>query len=78
LDEFPWTDYLPREDREQFAIDFARAFQASAELGDWSALNQLLLEWRDTALIHTDPELVRALSEPLPDDFGPVPPPTET
>jgi hypothetical protein len=77
LDEFPWTDYLPEGDRAQFVTEFARAFQASAELGEWSMLTQLVLEWRNTAAIHTDPALVKALSEPLSGDFGPVRPPTE-
>jgi hypothetical protein len=77
LDEFPWTDYLPEQDREQFAADFVRAFQASAELGEWSTLAELVDDWRNTALIHTDPELVKKLTEPITGDFGPVPPPTE-
>jgi hypothetical protein len=77
LEEFPWADYLPEDDRAQFAAEFARAFQASAELGDWSMLNQLVIEWRNTAVIHTDPELVKALSGPISGDFGPVPPPME-
>lgn len=76
-DEFPWTDYLPEQDRAQFATDFVRAFQASAELGEWSTLADTVDDWRNTALIHTDPELVRKLSEPISGDFGPVPPPTE-
>jgi hypothetical protein len=78
VDEFPWTRVLPKADRTHFVDDFVQAFRASAELGEWSLLAQTIQEWRNTASIHTDPELVKQLSEPLNDDFGPVPPPTET
>jgi hypothetical protein len=76
-DEFPWTDYLPENDQAQFATEFARTFQACAELGGWSKLAELVDGWRNTAYIHTDPELVRQLTEPVSGDFGPVPPPME-
>lgn len=77
IDEFPWVDTLPSEDRRQFVADFVRAFQASAELGEWSTLAQTIREWRNTAVIHADPELTRQFAEPLTADFGPVPRPTE-
>lgn len=75
LDEFPWVDVLPVEAKARFVKDFARAFQASAELGEWSVLAQTVQEWRSTATIYADPALAEQLSEPLGDDFGPVPEP---
>jgi hypothetical protein len=77
VDEFPWVDVLPQDDRAQFVTDFVRAFQASAEMGEWSSLAQTITEWRNTAAIHADPHLAKQLTEPLDDDFGPVPHPTE-
>lgn len=77
VDEFPWADVLPRQDRAQFVTDFVRAFQASAEMGQWTALAQTVREWKATAAVHADPELVELLSSPLNDDFGGVPDPTE-
>ncbi|NRN64064.1 hypothetical protein GC106_12700 [Kibdelosporangium sp. 4NS15] len=76
LDEFPWVDVLPDSERAQFVADFARAFQASAELGQWSVLAQTIREWQSTAAIHADPVLARQLSRPIDDDLGPVPAPT--
>ncbi|MGH3911524.1 MAG: hypothetical protein ACRDRM_11910 [Pseudonocardiaceae bacterium] len=76
LDEFSWADVLPEHDRVQFVTDFVRAFQASAEIGQWAPLAQTVREWKTTATIHADPELVKQLSEPLTGDFGPVPDPT--
>lgn len=78
-DEFPWVDALPEPDRHRFVADFARAFQASADLGQWALLDQTIREWRNTAFVHADSELAAALAEPIEgDDFGSVPTPTET
>jgi hypothetical protein len=73
--EFPWVSRLPVDDRHRFAGDFARAVEASAELGRWDVLSQLLVEWRATAAIHADPGLAAELSRPVGDDLGPVPAP---
>ena len=77
VDEFAWADFLPQRDRAQFVMDFVRAFQASAEVGQWTPLAQTVREWKATATVHADPQLVEQLSSPLNDDFGPVPDPTE-
>lgn len=76
LEEFSWADVLPEQDRTQFVTDFVRAFQASADMGQWAPLAQTVREWKTTAAIHADPELVKQLSCPLNDDFDPVPDPT--
>ena len=77
LDEFPWVECSPANEQAQFVRDFARAFQASAELGEWSVLAQTIREWRATAAIHSDPTLAAQLSGPVGGDFGPVPAPIE-
>lgn len=76
VDEFSWADVLPEQDRTQFVADFVRAFQASADMGQWAPLAQMVREWKTTAAIHADPDLVKQLSGSLNDDFGPVPDPT--
>jgi hypothetical protein len=63
-EEFPWADLLPESDRRRFAADFVRAVQASAELGRWSVLAQVIVEWKATAAIYADPALVEELSRP--------------
>jgi hypothetical protein len=77
IDEFPWSDVLPEQDRAQFVTDFIRAFHASAELGQWTLVSETVREWKATATIHASPDLVKQLSGPLNDDFGVVPDPTE-
>jgi hypothetical protein len=76
LDEPRWPDILPEQDRAQFLADFVRAFQKSTEMGQWTLLSQTVREWRATAAVHADPDLVRQLSGPLAGDFGLVPSPT--
>jgi hypothetical protein len=74
-EEFPWVDLLPVDDRRRFAGDFARAVQASAEVGQWEVLSQALVEWRAAAAAHADPALATELSRPVDDDLGPIPSP---
>ncbi|MGH3711523.1 MAG: hypothetical protein ACRDRU_05535 [Pseudonocardiaceae bacterium] len=76
IEEFSWADVLPEQDRAQFVTDFARAFQASAEMGQWALLAQTVREWKTTAAVHADPELAEQLTGPLNDDFGAVPDPS--
>lgn len=76
VEEFPWVDLLPEADRLQFVADFVRAVGASAELGRWSVLAQVLVEWKASAAVHADSKLVVELTRPLDADLGPVPAPT--
>ncbi|MEV7229402.1 hypothetical protein AB0M79_20600 [Polymorphospora sp. NPDC051019] len=76
-EEFPWVDLLPADAVAQFVTEFVKAARISAELGQWSVLAEMLRGWSATAMVHTDPELLRQLSGPLGDDFGPVPVPVE-
>ncbi|WP_216893068.1 hypothetical protein [Nocardia alni] len=78
LDEFPWVECLPKSEQRQFVVDFVRAFQASAELGQWDVLAQTITEWRSTAAIYADPALAKMLTGPIDGDFGPVPAPMES
>jgi hypothetical protein len=77
LDELPWLDLLPGSAQQSFFTDFARAFEASAELGKWSLLHQLLTEWKATAAIYADVELADHLTGPIDGDLGSVTPPLE-
>lgn len=75
--EYAWLDLLPKEDQAQFATDFIRAVQLASDLGRWSGLDQTIYEWRATAEVYGNPELLERLTRPLDDDedYGPVPPP---
>lgn len=70
----PWVRFLPAADVTAFIDEFISMARAAASLGNPAAVSQLLTEWRHTAEVHADPELHRALTQPL-GDFGPVPRP---
>ena len=74
LDEFPWIAVLPKSDRAELVKEFIQGIQASADLGQWSLVEQTMHEWANTAIVHADPELHRALSTPITtDDLDPAP-----
>ena len=68
---------MPKEEQALFVTEFVRAFQASAEIGQWTLLAQTVREWRATAAVYADPGLVEQLPGPVGDDLGAVPDPTE-
>ena len=76
-EEFPWLDLLPRAELPQFVADFTRSAQIAAEVGQWSVLAETVREWRATAAVYADPVLLSQLTEPLTDDYGPVPGPVQ-
>lgn len=61
LAEFPWTSFLPPDERAQFLADFTDTVVAAAELDNFALLSQLIDDWRITAEIHADPKLARRL-----------------
>jgi len=75
-DVFPWVRFLPTQDVRSFLVELVEVVTASAELGNMAALAPVVAAWHDTAEIHADPELYRALTAPLEGtDFGSVPEP---
>ncbi len=50
----PWTRFLPDDDRKQFVKEFVREFEACADLGDFTSLGRLLIEWKNTASLHAE------------------------
>ena len=74
-EEFPWVDLLPEPERRLFVLDFSRAVQTAAELGQWPVLGQTVREWKAKAAVHAESRLVSELTRPLDEDFGVVPAP---
>ena len=60
----PWTRFLPAQDRSAFVREFVHAFEACADLGDYTALGRLLVEWKNTAAAYAAGDAVR-LKRPL-------------
>lgn len=75
-DVFPWATFLPTGDRQTFADDLATTLAAVVSLNNYAPVGQLLREWKATAEIHADPEMVRRLSGPVSADGAAVPSPS--
>lgn len=60
----PWVRFLPTAEVGQLVRELLEVASASASIGNFTPVAQLLTEWRHTAEIHADPELAEALSGP--------------
>lgn len=63
---------LPRSDRQQFMIECAQALSIADAADQRTALANLIDDWRTTADIYSDPDLVSMLSVPIPEPLGVV------
>ena len=73
---FPWSMFLPPEDRIGFAQELVDVMDASSELGVSAPVLTLIAQWRNTADVWADPELLAILRSPREGELGPVPRPT--
>ena len=66
--------FLPGHDTQAFLDELIGTLSACADLGNVAALVTLIDAWKDTAEIHSDPELLKTASSPLDGtDYGEVP-----
>lgn len=73
-DVFPWVRFLPKEAVRGFLVELVETVHACAELDNIAALAPLIEAWKGTAEVYSDPELLKAATEPLDGtDYGPVP-----
>ncbi|MGW6196244.1 hypothetical protein ACWF0M_08855 [Kribbella sp. NPDC055110] len=70
---FPWVAFLPPEDRAGFAQELIDVMDASSELSVSAPVLTLIAQWRNTADVWADPELLAILRSPREDGLGPVP-----
>lgn len=74
---FPWVRYLPKSGTQSFIVELVDAMEGAESLGNPAPVAQVIAEWRHTAEVYADPELLAALTSDG-DDFGPVPDPAAT
>lgn len=67
---FPWLQYLPSGDQSKFVRELTAAMDDSP-----AQVLQLITEWRNTAEIYADPDLLELLRSGVIDDAGAVPAP---
>lgn len=64
LGRLGWAADLSTESFRMFVAEYAIAYQDAVTTGDWATLRQLMVEWRDTALVERDPDLMARLLDP--------------
>lgn len=72
---FPWVRFLPTQDVRAFVLDLVETLRAAESVSNPAPVAQLITEWKHTAEIHADPELLKVLTQDG-SDHGPVPAPT--
>ncbi|MGW4457738.1 hypothetical protein ACWEJQ_16300 [Streptomyces albidoflavus] len=72
-DAFPWVRFLSEADLHAFAVELVDTMRAADSVGNNASVAQLLVEWQHTAEVHSDPELLAALTTDHGEDYGPVP-----
>jgi transcriptional regulator with XRE-family HTH domain len=67
---FPWVRFLPEADIRAFAIELVDTMRAADSVGNSASVAQLLIAWQHTAEVHSDPELLTALTRDHGEDYG--------
>jgi hypothetical protein len=71
---FPWVHFLSEDEIRAFLTEFVDTLHACTDLGNVAAISTVINAWRETAEIHSDPELLKAAMMPLDGaDYGEVP-----
>ncbi|MFZ3498417.1 hypothetical protein ACODT5_35195 [Streptomyces sp. 5.8] len=71
-DAFPWVRFLPEPDVHAFAVELVDTMRAADSIANSASVAQLLTAWQHTAEVHSDPDLLVALTTDHDADYGPV------
>ncbi|MEV7542764.1 hypothetical protein [Streptomyces sp. NPDC089915] len=74
-DALPWITFLPDGDVDALLSELVDTARGAAALENLAPIASLLTQWRHSAEIYADPELLAALTREPEGDFGPVPAP---
>jgi hypothetical protein len=70
---FPWVRFLPRDDVRAFLVELVETMHACEDFGNVAALAPVIAAWQETAEIYSDPELLKAATQPIDGtDYGEV------
>ncbi|MGH4029611.1 hypothetical protein ACQB60_11820 [Actinomycetota bacterium Odt1-20B] len=72
---FPWVRFLPEADVHAFAVELVDTMRAADSVANSASVAQLLIAWQHTAEVHSDPDLLAALTRDHDADYGPAPDP---
>ncbi|MFD5869544.1 MULTISPECIES: hypothetical protein [Actinomycetes] len=71
-DAFPWVSFLPEPDVHAFAVELVDTMRAADSIGNNASIAHMLIAWQHTAEVHSDPELLAALTRDNDTDYGPA------
>jgi hypothetical protein len=74
-DALPWVTFLPEEDFELFVTDLISVSRGAADLANLAPVAVLITQWRHTAEVHADPDILAIVTSETEGDLGPVPAP---
>ncbi|TWD81587.1 hypothetical protein FB561_2703 [Kribbella amoyensis] len=74
---FPWMRFLEPEDQVSFAQELIDVMDAGHDIDSPTPVLHLISQWRHTAEVYADPDLLKALRPGIIDDAGAVAQPAE-
>ena len=63
LGRLSWAAELSPDSFRQFAVEYIGSFLRAVNTSVWDRHHQLLIQWRDTAAIESDPELMARITD---------------
>jgi hypothetical protein len=78
VEALPWVTFLPDPDVDQLLSELVTVAQGAASLDNLSPVAVLLIQWRHTAEVYSDPSLLEIISREPEGDFGPAEPPSDS
>lgn len=72
----PWSIFLPAEDVDILLTELVDTAHGAVSLDNLTPIASLLTQWRHSAEIYADPNLLAILTREPDGDLGPVPAPT--
>lgn len=65
VEEYPWVIFLPADEQQRFEVEVLKTLRACASVGRFTAFENLIDSWTASAEVWSDPNLARALLQPV-------------
>jgi len=72
-DALPWVIFLPQADLDGFVTELVAVAQGASEIGNLAPVAVLLTQWRHSAEVYADPDLLASVATVPEVDLGPKP-----
>jgi len=72
-DALPWVIFLPQTDFDVFVTELVAVAQGASEIGNLAPVAVLLTQWRHSAEVYADPDLLASVTSAPEVDLGPKP-----